>query len=169
MPVQTSDFDMVLLSILRKLPADKIQDYQYVSEGINNRIKQASGRAESIKNLVELVDTKRFTTTRIMRIVFCVLLGLKKHHYETFMQYDGPQYARILGFTDKGRQLLSKIADKATIPIVTKTANYQRSCNPLFKEMLEFDALSTDLYVLSYKNPAQRHAGQDFSQKIIIV
>ncbi len=88
---------------------------------------------------------------------------------DLFQQYGGPQYARILGFNNKGREILSKMKKNSVLPIVTKPVDYKSSCNRLLKRMLEIEAQGTDLYVLGYKNPAYRKAGQEYTQNIVLV
>ena len=87
---------------------------------------------------------------------------------DIFNRHNGPQYARVLGFNNKGKQLLSLIKQRSLIPLVMKTADFIKSCNPLLKSMLELEALSTDIYVLGYKNTSFRKAGQEFTQNVII-
>jgi hypothetical protein len=97
-----------------------------------------------------------------------ILTGMTSGQADMFNRYDGPQYARVLGFNKKGKQLLSLIKQKSVIPLVMKTADFVKSCNPLLKSMLELEAMSTDIYVLGYKNPAYKKAGQEFTQNVVI-
>ena len=98
-----------------------------------------------------------------------MLTGLTKAETELFMQYGGPQYARILGFNNTGRRLLSMMKKKSSLPVIVKAADFKNSCNKLLARMLEIEAFSTDMYVLGYKNPAFRKAGQEFTQNITVV
>ena len=97
-----------------------------------------------------------------------ILTGMTSEQVDMFNRYNGPQYARVLGFNNKGKQLLSLIKQKSLIPIVMKTADFIKSCNPLLRSMLELEAMSTDIYVLGYKNPSHRKAGQEFTQNVVI-
>lgn len=167
-PVFAEDFYTIIASQLRRMKPEQIKGYPYVSEGLENRIKASAGSAGSYDELVEGICTKRYTRTRIQRILMSILTGMTLEQADMFNRYNGPQYARVLGFNKKGKQLLSLIKQKSVIPLVMKTADFVKSCNPLLKSMLELEAMSTDIYVLGYKNPAFKKAGQEFTQNVVI-
>jgi predicted nucleotidyltransferase len=167
-PLSSSTFESILLSLLRSTTAEKLKSLPYVSEGLENRFISAAKSSGNLKELLENICTKRYTQTRIQRILFSLLTGLTSQEFNTFNEYGGPQYARILGFNQKGRLMLSQINKISTIPIIIKTADFKSSCNPLLKRMLEIEAFSTDMYVLGYSNPIYKKAGQEYTQNIII-
>jgi predicted nucleotidyltransferase len=167
-PVLAEDFYTIIASQLRRMQPRQIKDYPYVSEGLENRIKASAESSGTYDDLVEGICTKRYTRTRIQRILMSILTGMTSGQADMFNRYDGPQYARVLGFNKKGKQLLSLIKQKSVIPLVMKTADFVKSCNPLLKSMLELEAMSTDIYVLGYKNPAYKKAGQEFTQNVVI-
>lgn len=167
-PVFVEDFYAIITSLLRRMKTGQIKDYPYVSEGLENRIKAAANLSGTYDELVEGICTKRYTRTRIQRILIGILTGMTLEQMDIFNRHNGPQYARVLGFNNKGKQLLSLIKQKSLIPLVMKTADFIKSCNPLLKSMLELEALSTDIYVLGYKNTSFRKAGQEFTQNVII-
>ena len=57
---------------------------------------------------------------------------------------------------------------KSSIPTIIKSADYIKLHSPVLKDMLELEALATDIYVLGYKSPKFRVSGQDFTNNIII-
>ncbi|MHB8065916.1 MAG: nucleotidyltransferase family protein, partial [Ruminiclostridium sp.] len=139
-----------------------------VSEGLEYRIKKASEVSGSLYELLSNICTKRYTKTRIQRILLSLLAGITKIDIDLFMKYGGPQYSRILGFNNVGRELLTKMKKSSALPIITKLSDYKTSCNKLLTRMLEIEAYSTDMYVLGYKDPTFRKAGQEFTQNIVI-
>lgn len=167
-PVSISNYENILLSLLRNRKAVDIKALPYVSEGLENRIISASQKSGDIDELLENINTKRYTKTRIQRILLSLLTGLTKTEFDMFNRYGGPQYSRILGFNQKGRLLLSEINKTSTLPVIIKAADYKNSCNPLLKRMLEIEAHSTDMYVLGYNNPLFKKSGQEYTQNIII-
>ncbi len=162
-------FEDIIFSLIRRMSPGQLREFSGVSEGLEYRIKSAGENTGSIEELIGSISTKRYAQTRIQRILFSMLTGLTKAEAELFMQYGGPQYARILGFNNTGRQLLSMMKKKSSLPVIVKTADFKNSCNKLLARMLEIEAFSTDMYVLGYKNPACRKAGQEFTQNITIV
>jgi len=167
-PVMMDAFENIILSILRKISTDDIIKYPNVSEGLENRIKKAARISGNIEELIENICTKRYTRTRIQRILLCILLGITDIEFQYFNKHGGPQYIRVLGFNKKGRELLARINKTASLPVIIKTANFTNSDNLPLKRMLELEAISTDIYVLGYKNPDYRFAGQEYTEGVVI-
>ena len=166
-PVFSRDFESIILAGLRKTAPGELSRLPYISEGLENRIINSAEVSGGLDELVEGISTKRYTRTRIQRILFNSMVGMTASEFDDFNNFGGPQYIRVLGFNQKGRRLLSQINKNASLPVIIKTADYKRSCNPLLNRMLEIESLATDLYVLGYKNPAFRKAGQEFTQNVI--
>lgn len=168
-PVYSNNYELLILSSIRRMTREEIKQLPYVSEGMENRIKDAAKASGTLDELIEKISTKRYTRTRVQRILTSLMTGLTSVEFETFNKFGGPQYARVLGLNNKGRQLLSNINKITHLPVITKTANFSKSCNPLLRRMLEIESSATDMYVLGYQNPLYRKAGQEFTQNVIIV
>lgn len=166
-PVFASHFNDIILSHLRRLDTEEVKLLPFVSEGLENRIKNSANTSGSLHELIESIATKRYTKTRIQRSLFHTLTGLTSIESDKFMEYGGPQYIRVLGFNHNGKHLLSKINKTASLPVIIKSADFKNSCNPLLRRMLEIEAFSTDMYVLGYQNPLHKKAGQEFTQNVI--
>lgn len=167
-PNSIYQFESILLAFLRQISVEKLREVPGISEGLEYRIKNASEISGNFDELLLNICTKRYTQTRIQRILLSLLTGITKCDIELFMQYGGPQYSRILGFNKVGRELLSRIKKNSSLPIITKPSDYKDSCNKLLSKMIEIEAQSTDMYVLGYKNPTFRKAGQEFTQNIVV-
>jgi predicted nucleotidyltransferase len=166
-PVFSSDFENIILSNIRKMTKEQLKALPYVSEGLENRIKAAAENSGTLCELIENISTKRYTRTRIQRSIFSLLTGMTTPEFNMFNKFGGPQYIRVLGFNNNGKYLLSHINKKANLPVIIKTADFKRSCNPLFRRMLELEAASTDMYVLAYKNPDYKKSGQEFTENVV--
>jgi hypothetical protein len=103
------------------------------------------------------------------------MMNLSKKDVKIFNRC-GPLYARILGFSKKGKTLLRTIKKNSSTPLVSKLSNYLRQTasweninirNRLTK-MLNYDILATDIYVLGSKKAENRIARLDFTHKIVI-
>ena len=168
-PVSSENFELIILSMLRTMNTQLIAKLPGISEGLEYRIKSAALEAGSIKELLDLASTKRYTRTRLQRTIMSLLTGLTQQDLQDFMAYGGPQYARILGFNNNGKELLSKAKRNSCIPIITKTKDALRTCNPLLKKMLEIENVATNNYVLAYKDSTLRVSGQEYTSKLVIV
>lgn len=168
-PVFPESFENIMLAELRNMPLNRLRQLPYVGEGLENRIKRAAENSGSMEELIDNICTRRYTRTRIQRCIFSVITGLTASDFKEFNLKGGPQYARVLGFSSKGRELLSTIRRTSRIPLIVKPADYKNSCNPLVSRMLQIEARSTDIYVLGYGNREFRKAGQEYTQNIMRV
>ncbi len=166
-PVSLESFDNIILSHLRRMPLSDIKELPNVTEGLENRISEAARLSGTLNELIVSVSTKRYTKTRIQRILMSVLGGVNKNDNRIFLKSNGPKYIRVLGFTNKGQDLLTAMKKSAKLPVIMKTSDYVKSDNPHIKRMLQIEAFSTDQYVLGYHNPEFRTSGQEFTQKIV--
>lgn len=167
-PVFADSFESILLSTIRKMNVSHLKNITDISEGIENRIKKAAQNSGSFHDLLVKIKTKRYTLTRLQRILIHILLGLSKDFFNSFHSIGGPPYIRVLGFSSKGKELLSKIKS-SSLPLVTTPSDFLRTCSPFQKEMLEADILASDIYSLGYPVPSQRIGGQDFYQRILSI
>lgn len=170
-PVSLNDFEFPILTLLRKTPATKLTKIEGITGGLENRIKDAARQATSLPELIKLIKTKRFTRTRIQRILLHLLLGLNKNMLNQFDNNAGPQYLRILGFSQSGQKLLKLMKEKSKLPIINRVANHYQSKytpNSLKEKMLAAEIKASNIYALSYDNPEFRQGGQDYTQPIIL-
>lgn len=162
-PVSPAHFENIILSILRKMKTGEIAALPYVSEGLENRIKEAAATSGTLEEMTDRICTRRYPRTRVRRILFSALIGLTAQTLELFNVNGGPQYIRVLGFNEKGKAMLAKANKTASLPIIVKAANFRNDPNPLVSKMLDLEASATDMYVLAYANPAFRTGGQEYT------
>lgn len=167
-PLFPPDFFQLLLSTLRKMTNDEISKLPYMEHGLENRIRQAVDNSTTWQELVDRICTKRYTATRVQRILFSALAGISNDTLEYFTRLGGPPYIRILGSNETGRKLLSKIRGKSTLPIITKTASHKNSPDEAIARMLSLEAKSADQYVIACQNPFMRKSGAEFTRNIVI-
>ncbi|GAB6138448.1 nucleotidyltransferase [Halanaerobaculum tunisiense] len=170
-PIFIDQWEAELLTILRRIKKTKLQNYAGVTGGLENRIKAAALEATSLPELITKIKTKRFTQTRIQRILIQLLLDLSADKLTKFDQHGGPQYLRVLGFNQQGRKLLKLIKNQVDLPLITKVANYfktKQTPRNLLQEMLQYDLVANDLYTLAYSNQQARRGGVDFRQQPIL-
>jgi len=174
-PITLDSYRQYILATLRRMSLDDISRIHGVTEGLENRIKKASLKSYTIEQLINSIKTRRYTRTKIQRIILHIMMNLSKENVTMFNKY-GPLYARILGFSIKGKTLLRTIKNSSSTPLISKLSNYLRKTtsainsnvrNRLIK-MLEYDILATDIYVLGNKKTENRVARLDFTHKIVM-
>lgn len=137
------EFDRILTYILRIKKTGDLEKYADVTEGINNLIIKAGKSGYGVENIASLIKSKRYAFTRIKRILYNILLDIDKSQREI-----KPEFARVLAFNEKGRELIAKINKKSDIPVFTNITK------DMFEkyEILNTDLRATEIYRLGLKN-----------------
>ena len=162
-----SNFQKEILYILRKMTVEEIRALPDVSEGLENAIKNAADSCNNIIDLVNMIKSKRYTQTRIQRILVYALLGINKKMMETSKKT--VPYTRILGYTEKGKRLISEIMQRnPKLNLVTSVKKFldENKSKPL-KDMLQTDIYATNVYTLGYERDSW--ANLDYTNKIITI
>ena len=167
-PAQLEILSKSILSILlRSNPIDLMKTLD-VSEGLENRIYNHLN-TNSIHELISLVKTKRYTYTRIQRILCHLFLNIKAEDLNLFKNHGGVQYARVLGFSEKGKNILPKLKKHSTLPIITNLSKSYKSLNPIQRKMMDFDILATNLYHVHFTKLSTYNRNMDFTYSPIII
>ncbi|MBQ6353132.1 MAG: nucleotidyltransferase family protein [Eubacterium sp.] len=140
--------EKAVLYKLRTMKEDDFLRIDDVSEGLENRIISAVKEARSLEELYDLIKTKRYTHSRIRRIILRAYLGITNDMPKS------PQYLRILAFNEKGRDMLSKMKKSAELPVISKYSD-AKSSGEIIQKLFEQESKFTDIYNLGYKIPRQ--------------
>ena len=152
--------------IIYKIRSSTISDLKLVpdvSEGLENSIKKAASETNDIYELINKIKSKRYTQTRLQRIMLYILLGITKNDIENSKKV--VPYIRILGIKNDAKKLLSSITSKN---VITSVKDYEKKHLNSGKNLrfLDIDKYATDVYTLGYKTNSQ--ANLDYTQKLII-
>ena len=168
MVLSLAKYEKEIIYALRKMTVEEIADLPDVSEGLQFAIKNAANEANNLKDLISNIKSKRYTQTRIQRILLYALLGIDKKLMENSRKV--VPYVRVLGFTQKGKSLLSEISRRnPKLNIITSLKKYMdqnQNKNKVLAEMLEKDIFATDVYTLGYIGDSK--ANLDFTNNMII-
>ena len=144
-PVYQNDFSLLMkYKLLNKTPQSLIR-YMDVSETLANRIQNNLNDFFNYKQFCELLKTRELTQTRINRALLHIMLGLKKNNVREYMENGGHFYAKLLGFRKDRQDLLSIIAKKSALPLLTRLSDTD-SISEIGQKMLRHDILASNLY-----------------------
>ncbi|MBE6973006.1 MAG: nucleotidyltransferase family protein [Ruminococcaceae bacterium] len=137
-------------AILARLRTMTAQDWERLpdcglTEGLPNRLERAGKTCISVDDFFEQVKTKRYTRARLNRLVLWAWLGLTAAD----VPY-APPYIRVLGFNERGREVLRQMKARASLPILTKPA-HARVLDETGRKLFELEARCTDLYDLCFE------------------
>ena len=136
---------------------EELSEIYCMGEGLENKLKKEIVSADSLKNFLSAVVSKRYTEAAIRRLLLYVLLGVRGPDPL------GKPYARVLAAGERGRRLLRHLRkDKEQqIPIITNINKDGQAVSAAGK-MLEYDCLASDFYNLISGRSLYR-----FSDKVI--
>lgn len=152
--------EKAILAKLRSMSADDFLQIEDVSEGLENRIVDAVRASTSLDEIYDNIKTKRYTHSRIRRIILRAYLGITKDYCKNV------PYIRILGFNAKGKEILGKIKKKADLPIISRHSDIT-DLDDYGRLLYELECRCTDLYNLGYKKPLP--CGTEQRSKVVIV
>lgn len=161
-----SVFEKQIIYNLRKLSLKEISELPDVSEGLENSIKSTANSCNSIVEFLNIIKSKRYTSTRIQRILLYSLLNITKK--DMLISKKTSPYIRVLGFNDRGKYIISEVAKlNPKLPIITSVKKFVDSnTNKNLKLMLDKDIWATDVYTVGYEYDSWSNL--DFTQKMVI-
>lgn len=112
-----------------------------IIEGLDNKLLKELVNSTSLNEFILRVKSKRYTYSKISRILTQIYVGMDSFKYEDLIDVEN-LYARVLGFNDKGKNILKVIKKNSSIPIITKVQKHLN--NPL----LQLDIQATKNYSL---------------------
>ena len=114
-------------------------------EGLGNKMKSRIRYCKSTEELVKELKSKRYTRTRINRLLIMTLLGVTRETAKT-----AQNYIRVLALDEIGAKYLKEIkkSESCKLPIITNI-NKEATLFPECAKTLEKDILASDLYNLA--------------------
>lgn len=160
-----SAFDKEIIYTLRKMSTEEIANLPDVAEGLEFSLKNAANQCNSVVELLSIIKSKRYTQTRLQRILLYAILGITKKDME--ISVATTPYVRVLGFNNKGQELISEISRKNyKLEIVTSVKKFMdKKLNNNLKLMMEKDIWATNVYTLGFEYESQ--ANLDYTHKLI--
>ena len=93
-----------ILARLRTMTDGEFEALPFGSEGLWRKLMHESRRQASIEAIAAAVKSKRYTRSRIDRMILCAFLGIT----DEILNMEIP-YVRVLGFNDRGRNILKHV------------------------------------------------------------
>ncbi len=162
-----STFEKQIIYNLRSMSIEEIANLPDVSEGLEYAIKNAANSCNSIVEFLSIIKSKRYTSTRLQRILLYSLLNITKKDMQ--ISRKTVPYIRVLGFNERGRYIISEVArQNPKLEIVTSVKKYLDSCNNRnLQLMLSKDIWSTNVYTIGYEYESLNNL--DYTHKMVII
>lgn len=151
--------ETAVLASLRIKSKDELAALPDLSEGIENKLYNASRLATNLDELYNMIKSKRYTLARIRRLALSAFIGMDN----SFFMKPVP-YIRVLGLNKKGEEFLRQRLSKSTVPVIMRASEADtlpKSAQKVFKT----ECRATDLYALSLSKPLE--CGLEYTSKLI--
>ena len=154
------NIEKIILYKLSSMTENNLRNIPDVQEGFENRIIKVVQNTNNFNELCEKLKTKRYTMSRIRRIICRAILGIDNSVKEISVPY-----IRVLGFTEKGSKLLKEIKENGTLPLITNVKIGYDNLDENGKKIFEIENLATRLWSLASCN--NTILNNEFTQQII--
>ncbi|MBO6158611.1 MAG: nucleotidyltransferase family protein [Firmicutes bacterium] len=129
--------------------ADTLAGIDEISEGLENRILHSAPISTDYTSLLHLLETKRYPTARLRRILLNIYLDITKEKKKALKFEQGPSYLRVLGVRKDSLSLLSRLKKEAGLPVLINypddTASLSQEGRWMLEEELRFGKLYQSL------------------------
>lgn len=148
-----------ILAVLKLKGLNDLKKLPDLSEGVENKLFSAIKTATSLENLYNGIKVKRYTMSRVRRLVLSAFLGFDD---EFFMK--PLPYVRVLGRNKTGEKIVKSAKKTSTVPIIMRVGEINKLPD-CAKNVFETEVVATDLYNLSLANPLS--SGKEYTFKIL--
>ena len=100
--------ERAILAKLRIMTDAEFEALPYGNEGLWRKFMHACRSRTTLEEIISATKSKRYTRTRIDRMVMCAFLGITKEILESPVPY-----TRVLAFNDAGRSVLKRMKQRA--------------------------------------------------------
>lgn len=155
-PVTTALMERSIMAVIRTCCEEYLLTIPDVTEGLEKKICKDITSAGSLEELILKIKSKRYTHSRIRRILLRAYLGVTNEFPKV------PQYIRILGMNRQSAALVKRISDSATLPVIQRAAKLPENISESGKRLFELEIKATDLW--GAFSPVIQNGKTDFTQ-----
>lgn len=144
------DENMLFPYLKYKILSTTVEDLKnifFVDEGIEYKLKNIKDY-DSLDSFIEYLSNKKYTKTRMKRMLMYILFNIKK---DEMNKISPPNYLRVLGYSNKGKEYLNQI--KKDVPIYT---NIKEGVNNTLDIELKISKILDSIYHLDLLKKEQK-------------
>lgn len=124
--------EKAILYRLRTMTEAEFAALPYGSEGLWRKLMHASRECSTLERIIAATKSKRYTRTRIDRMILCAYLGLTARDLA-----EPAPYCRVLAFNETGRSILSQVKDSGYFVNIGENTRHpfqavERRCTSLY-------------------------------------
>lgn len=169
-PLFQNDFSTLLHYKLLSEQAKGYTEYLDVAPDLSDKICKYVYQFTTFSEFCDLLKSKDMTYTRISRCLLHILLNIKKEHMEYYIDnQDSVCYARLLGFREEAKSLLTAIDRNTSIPLITKMADAEKLLTSDGHRMFQQEVQITDIYSSIQAAKSNHRMYHEYTRPMIVV
>lgn len=143
---------------------DSLNDIYEVSEGLNNKVYSNIFKYNNVDDFIMSLKSKRYTYSKLRRILLNILLGITKQDIKDFMLPSKEnKFIKVLAFNDIGRQILKEAKNDGTA-LINRYSDYKK--NNVELNIFKLTDKSTNIYFLPFAN---KKSNEEYIQNAVYV
>ena len=143
LPDKLPDLDTAAIYAALAAKKSDMKNIVDCTEGLENRIKAVSRGVRTFSELIDKLETRRYTRARLSRVVLSNMLGVDRGLVERSLKSD--LYLKVLAVSSERKDLLSLCGGKT--PLLTRKADADKLTGAS-KECFMKDVFACDVYSL---------------------
>ena len=168
-PIFEQDISAMLKYKLLLDAATGYTSYVDISSDFSDKILKNLNRYSSFSQFCDLLKSKDITYARVSRSLLHILLNIRKDRMDQFKADDYIYYARMLGFREESKDLLTEIKNHSTIPLLSKLADAKNHLDDRGMTMLEGDIQAAHIYDTLVTEKFHAATISEYSREIVRV
>ncbi|MBR1418668.1 MAG: nucleotidyltransferase family protein [Synergistaceae bacterium] len=112
---------LMLQSIFLRSSPSELSNFDLINNGLENLFINNFKKFNNLDEFIDKCVSLRYTRSHIRRCLMRILIGVSKRDALEIRE-SGAGYARVLGFSETGRELLKIARDRSDIKLITRLA-----------------------------------------------
>ncbi len=159
-------FNNLCMYALKTSTTDEIKKIFDITEGLENRFIEISRNTKNLNEFLLNVKTKRYTFTRLKRIILDILLNINSSVEKQLYNVDVLPFIKVLAFKQDNQELLKSVS--ANTNLVIRVNNIEKNQSEYYKELASIEDRANQVYyMLLRKNGAIPNYTPDLLTKSI--
>lgn len=166
--LKLNQFNSLIFALLKRANIDELYNLPEMEIGMGELLKNNIYKVNTIEELVNTCTSKRYTSSRIQRIIIRLLLNIDQTFFNLSVIQKELPYIRILGLNTSKSKLIKQWRESLEVPVIQKTSLYKPN-NNFAKLSWNLDLRATDIYFNQYRNKSLRTQRQDYTHPLVII
>lgn len=143
-------FNDLCMYVAKTKTANEIKEVFDVTEGLENRIVEYSKLTKDLNEFLVNVKTKRYTYSRLKRIMLSLLLNIKSDTVTSIHEIEKLPFIKVLAFRGGNNDLLKAV--EANTNLILRVNNVEKKKSGLYQELCNIEDRANQVYNMLLPN-----------------